>query len=211
MGTTDKRQASIALPDGTTSQLRSPSSCRANGETDLVRVEVHVMTIDRPARHRRLGRRAILPLLVALIGSLPSAGAVAANNGTTIVRGVQLAAGTCPDGGYAMTGSLVGCWWIDTFETNSDPDHSTVRATGTEHFKGCLGSTCGTFFTTYTFTAKTDGPWPTSAEIHGRCHHPVIGGTGGFAGASGEISFHDVVDVSPPYYPYIGNVHLAQP
>lgn len=211
IGTTDKRQESIALPDGTTSELRSPSSCRANGETDLVRVEVHVMTVDRPARHRRLGRRAILPLLVALIGSLPSAGAVAANNGTTIVRGDQLAAGTCPDGGYRMTGSLVGCWWIDTFETNSDPDNSTVRATGTEHFTGCLGSTCGTFFTAYTFTAKTDGPWPTSAEIHGRCHHPVIGGTGGFAGASGEISFHDVVDVSPPYYPYIGNVHLAQP
>lgn len=211
MRTTDKGQESNSLPDGTTFQLRSPSSCRANGETDLVRVEAHVMTFDRPARHERLGRRAIVPLLVALIGSLLSAGAVAAGNGTTIVRGVQLAAGTCADGGYAMTGSLVGCWWIDTFDTKSDPDKSTFRASGTEHFTGCLGSVCGTFYTTYTFTAKTDGPWPTSAEIHGRCHHPVIGGTGGFAGASGVLSFHDVVDVSPPYYPYVGNVHLAQP
>ena len=74
-----------------------------------------------------------------------------------------------------------------------------------------MGSVCGTFYTTFSYTAKTNGPWPTDAEIHGRCHHPVIGGTGGFAGAAGEISFHDVVDVSPPYYPYIGNVHVAQP
>ena len=168
------------------------------------------MIIDHPARQRRLARRAALPLLVALIGSLLSAGAVAAGNGTTIARGVQLAAGSCGGTGYEMTGSLVGCWWIDTFETKSSPDKSTFRAWGTEHFTGCLGSTCGTFYTTYTFTAKTDGPWPTSAEIHGRCHHPITRGTGGFAGASGVLSFHDVVDVSPPYYPYAGNVHLAK-
>lgn len=171
------------------------------------------MIIDHPARHRGLARRAALPLLVALIGSLLSAGAVAAGNGTTIARGVQHALGTCEDDsgtdGYKMTGRLVGCWWIDTFETKSSPDKSTFLATGTEHFTGWLGSTYGTFYTTYTFTAKTDGPWPTSAEIHGRCHHPIIRGTGGFAGASGVLNFHDVVDVSPPYYPYIGNVHLA--
>ena len=125
------------------------------------------------------------------------------------VRGTQLAAGSCEDGGYAMTGALVGCWWIDTFETKSSPDKSHYRATGEEHFEGCLGAVCGSFTTRYQFTAKTDGPWPTSAELHGRCHHPVTGGTGGFAGASGQISFHDVVDVSPPFYPYWGNVHLA--
>jgi hypothetical protein len=175
------------------------------------------MIDHRPVRQRRLGprplgRRAALPLLVALMGSLLSTGAVAADNGTTIVRGVQLALGTCKDGGldgYKMIGSLDGCWVIDSFETKSDPDKSTFRATGTEHFTGWLGSTHGTFYTTYSYTAKTDGPWPTSAEIHGRCHHPIIGGTGGFEGASGVLSFHDVVDVSPPYYPYAGNVHLA--
>jgi hypothetical protein len=108
-----------------------------------------------------------------------------------------------------MTGALEGCWWIDTFETKSDPDKAHYVATGTEHFTGWLGSAFGTFFTTYRFTAKTDGPWPTSAEIHGRCHHPVTEGTGAFAGISGELSFHDVVDVSPPYYPYWGNLRLA--
>jgi hypothetical protein len=143
-------------------------------------------------------------LAAALAGS-----ALAGGKGATIVRGIQLAAGSCENGGYAMTGALEGCWWIDTFETTSDPVKSHYVATGTEHFTGWLGSAFGTFSTTYRFTAKTDGPWPTSAEIHGRCHHPITGGTGDFAGASGEISFHDVVDVSPPFYPYWGNVRLA--
>jgi hypothetical protein len=168
------------------------------------------MNATHPTRRGAPARRLARPLLVALVAALTSTGAVLAGNGTTIVRGIQAAAGTCEDGGYAMTGDLVGCWWIDSFETRSSEDKSTFVATGTEHFTGCMGSTCGTFYTTYSYTAKTDGPWPTSAEIHGRCHHPVVGGTGGFAGASGEISFHDVVDVSPPYYPYIGNVHLAR-
>lgn len=167
------------------------------------------MFVDEAFRHRRLGRRAALVPLVALIGSLLASGTVLAGNGATIARGIQNAAGSCGGTGYERTGSLQGCWWIDTFQTTSDPDKSHFRATGTEHFTGCLGSICGTFYTTYSFTAKTDGPWPTGAEIHGRCHHPIVGGTGGFADASGEISFHDVVDVSPPYYPYVGSVHLA--
>ncbi len=168
------------------------------------------MIANRAASARRLGRRASIPLLVALVGSALSAGAVAARNGTTTIDGVQHAAGTCDNGGYRMTGSLVGCWYVDTFESKSDPDKSTFRATGTEHFDGCLGDVCGTFFTTYEYTAKTIGPWVDFLEIHGRCHHPVTGGTGGFAGASGQISFTDVVDVSPVYYPYWGNVHLAR-
>ena len=164
------------------------------------------MTAHRCVRPRMLG----VALTVALLLTVGlAASAVAGGRGATTVRGTQLAAGTCPNGGYAMTGSFEGCWWIDTFETKSDPDKAHYRATGTEHFEGCLGAVCGTMTTTYSFTAKTDGPWPTSAELHGRCHHPVTGGTEGFAGATGEISFHDVVNVSPPYYPYWGNVHVA--
>lgn len=76
--------------------------------------------------------------------------------------------------------------------------------TGTELFDGWLGSLHGTFTTTFEYTAKMAGPWTTSAEIHGRCHHPVTGGTGDFAGASGEVSFRDVVYVNPPYLPVLG-------
>jgi len=164
------------------------------------------MITQRRAEPRML---AVALAAALLLVTALAASAAAAGRGATTVRGTQLAAGTCANGGYAMTGSFEGCWWIDTFETKSDPDKAHYVATGTEHFTGWLGSAFGTFFTTYRFTAKTDGPWPTSAEIHGRCHHPVTEGTGAFAGISGELSFHDVVDVSPPYYPYWGNLRLA--
>jgi hypothetical protein len=56
-----------------------------------------------------------------------------------------------------------------------------------------------------------DGPWVSSAEIHGRCHHPVVAGsgTGDFIGITGELRFKDVVDVNPPYYPYWGSLRIA--
>jgi len=163
--------------------------------------------------------RAVTLAFAVVAGSLLVAApaAVSAGSGATITRGTQEAFGTCSDpvllDGYRMTGALEGCWWILTFDPGkSDPDKSHYRATGTERFDGCLNHTvCGTFYTTFEFTAKTDGPWPTSAEIHGRCHHPIDSsrGEGGFAGASGELSFHDVVDVDPPFYPYWGSIHLA--
>ena len=163
---------------------------------------------------QRMGRTPAR-VLRALVGALfllsvVAVSGAAASRGATVARGVQLAAGTCADGGYEMTGSLVGCWWIDTFESKTDPARHNFRATGTEHFTGCLGEVCGTFTTTYSFSAKMAGPWGTSTtEIHGRCHHPITGGTDGFAGASGELSFHDVVDVSPPSYPYVGSIRVG--
>ena len=166
--------------------------------------------------HRRVRAVALGISVLAASLTLAAPAALAGGSiGATIVRGTQLAFGSCADEqfgqGYAMTGALEGCWWIVTFVPKGGDDKAHYRATGTEHFEGCLGSVCGSFDTTYSFTAKTDGPWPTSPEIHGRCHHPIDAekGTGGFAGATGELSFHDVVDVSPPYYPYWGNVHLA--
>ena len=166
------------------------------------------MRIPASIRPRTLGPALAVGLVIA--GALTGP-AAAGGSGATVVRGIQLAYGTCGDGtGYEMTGALVGCWWIDTFDTGkSGESKSHYMATGVEHFTGWIGSKYGTFTTTYRFTAKTDGPWPASAEIHGRCHHPITGGDGDFAGITGEISFHDVVDVSPPYYPYWGNVRLA--
>ena len=141
-----------------------------------------------------------------MLAALGAPAAMAADRGAVAVRGVQGEYGSCGnDDGYSMTGSLVGCWWVDTFDVKPMPAQGTMLATGTEHFIGCLGDVCGTFFTTYTYTARFDG----ATELHGRCHHPIQGGTGGFAGASGELSFTDVVDTNPVYYPYWGNIRLA--
>ena len=97
-----------------------------------------------------------------------------------------------------MEGSLVGCWYTYVLASKETPSGS-YKETGTELFVGCLNeTTCGQFETTYTFTGKFTANF--EAEIHGRCHHPVTGGTGGFAGMSGVIQFKDDVDTGIFYY-----------
>lgn len=157
--------------------------------------------------HGRFGRR------VAGIGVLLILGAVAVAPGTmassaTIVSGLQVpdTTGACNDNpdaiaSYQMSGSLIGCWYTDTgVYKNVSP--TGFLATGTEHFVGCLGSSCGTLFTTFTFTATYVG----DVEAHGRCHHPITGGTGAFAGATGSINFKDDPSGCATYH---GEVKLA--
>jgi len=147
---------------------------------------------------------AIGVLLAVLVPATASA-----RSGATIVRGIQHEFGSCQDAGvdgYLMDGTLEGCWVVDTFELKKTSSNGTMLAYGTEHFVGWLGGRFGTLRTTYTYTARFDG----DVELHGRCHHPVDGGDGVLAGARGELSFTDVVDQQPPFYPYWGNIQLSR-
>jgi len=103
-----------------------------------------------------------------------------------------------------LSGSLVGCWY--TYVSESKFNRSgTYQERGSEIFVGCLNGLCGTFGTTYTFTAKyVDDTF--AEEIHGRCHHPIVSGTGDFAGAKGVINFKD--DVVNLKFDYKGHVSL---
>jgi len=163
--------------------------------------------------------------LVLLLAAMSAIALVAVQAGigasATTVRGDQLIAGSqnCPNadsGTYRMAGDLVGCWYTVTFDVVQEKDNpgGKFKASGTEQFVGCLNTngnaTCdsgepsGTFDTTFVFTAKFA---PTGDEIHGRCHHPIVGGTGAFAGASGGISFKDIP--SEGRFPYHGEIKLG--
>lgn len=97
-----------------------------------------------------------------------------------------------------MDGSLEGCWYTYVSDSRLHPS-GAYQESGTELFVGCLNeTTCGTFRTTYTFTGKFTANF--EAEIHGRCHHPIVSGTGDFAGTSGIILFKDDVDDGVFYY-----------
>lgn len=104
-----------------------------------------------------------------------------------------------------MAGGLVGCWYTDTVEVVLNTPSGVYQERGTETFIGCLsdGTTCGTFSTTYNFTAKyaVDG-----SEIHGHCEHPIVSGTGDFAGITGQVNFKD--DVQTGEFFYKGHVKL---
>jgi hypothetical protein len=154
-------------------------------------------------------RRPIMShLLVSavLIAGFATLSATPASAASVQVSGVQtpVSSGPCFDPGVAsftMQGSLIGCWYFDTFNAKGQPS-GTFQATGTEHFVGCLdldgdqactgGDRQGTLYFSFQFTGKLDPP-VTGAEIRGRCQHPIIAGTGDFAGASGVITFKDDV------------------
>jgi hypothetical protein len=109
--------------------------------------------------------------------------------------------GLAPFVSNAMAGSLIGCWYTDTFNPISGTPDGLLVATGSEHFVGCLDlnrngrcgqrDPAGSLALTYVFEAKYDSV--TQQEIAGGCQHGVVSGTGGFAGANGWIDFTDNV------------------
>ena len=146
------------------------------------------MFIRRPTQ-----RLATIVAVAILLQIVPSALAVA-DNGVTQVSGIVApdTDGSCTTDPTALfaggvTGTLVGCYYADTANYEHTNQGGGFVATGTETWDVCLGTVCGKFFTTYTFTAKYQG----DVEQHGRCHHPIVDGDGGFAGASGVINMHD--------------------
>jgi hypothetical protein len=149
-------------------------------------------------------RRAMLATATVLAAA--AFAATAAQAGAIQVSGVQSAPQA--DGSYAMSGSLIGVWWTTSFVLQGIEPSGGVQGTGTETFVGCLDANgsgaCdgvdprGTIDFTFTFTGKYDPTFTT--EIHGRCHHPVVGGTGGFAGVRGVLDFKDDPITGCSYY-----------
>ena len=158
--------------------------------------------------------------MAAVAASLFAVLVMPASAGTTLVSGVSVFNNACqaPVGGppsnlgdypaIDFSGSLDGCWYTYVSASRFNPSGTYIEQ-GTEFFVGCLnGTTCGTFETIYTFTGKyTDDTF--TSEIHGRCEHSIVGGTGDFAGAKGVITFKD--DVVNMTFDYRGQIQLATP
>lgn len=110
-----------------------------------------------------------------------------------------------------VTGNLQGCWYTLIEEGSASPSFDATpfvyRERGREVFVGSwydddgnlLGT--GTFATTYTFTGKFEDA-SFAVEIHGRCQHPLVAGsgTGVFDGATGRIDFKDNVETGELTY-----------
>jgi hypothetical protein len=122
-----------------------------------------------------------------------------------------------PDAGLArMTGDLRGQWTTNSFELVSlDP---YVEGTGTESFTGCIdrrrdrscaGDPSGTLAFEYRFWGLYESPAPAS-QVWGACWHPVVGGTGDFAGAQGVLVFVDSPTRAGLSTRYIGSITLKR-
>lgn len=167
-------------------------------------------------------RSMLAAAVAAVLSCVIATPASASQNQVSGVQTPAIIPPACSDSSasFTMTGSLVGCWYEDTFNLTKDqvtPSGSElVHFSGTEHFTGCLdvdgdgsctGDPSGTLFFIFTFTGQYVPGTNLTIEIRGRCHHPIVGGTGDFAGASGVLNFKD--DVSNPAFvisPYMGHV-----
>jgi hypothetical protein len=95
---------------------------------------------------------------------------------------------------------LNGQWYTPVFDLANETllllcrEHEkTAQCSGTERFVGFLDRNGngvedpdeerGTLDFAFTFSASASG--------NARCHHPVTGGTGGFAGAAGQLTLKD--------------------
>jgi hypothetical protein len=146
----------------------------------------------------------VLVGVVAVIAAVALASAAQA--GAIQVSGVQSAPQA--DGSNLMSGSLIGTWWTTSFFLQGFEPSGGIQGSGTETFVGCMDTNAngvcdvvdptGTIDFSFTFTAKYDPSFTT--ELHGRCHHPVIGGTGGFAGVTGVLDYKDDPVTGCAYY-----------
>jgi hypothetical protein len=117
-------------------------------------------------------------------------------------------------GTFKMRGGLVGSWTTTSYEElGTSP---LYHARGTEEFNGCLdrrsdrsckGDPSGTLSFTFEYWALFASPDPASL-VWGACWHPVVSGTGDFAGAQGVIQMVDTPTSRGVTTRYIGNVTL---
>ena len=153
---------------------------------------------------KRVGKAALVLSLASLPLTLTTPAQAAMEHISGV--GVLPVANQCNDAptGFdqfilVMTGSLEGCLYTDIVTARSTPSGAYLE-TGQEIFVGSLnGGPEGTFTTTYKFEAKFA---PDGSEIHGRCQHPIVdgSGTGGFEGASGRLNFKDIVATGEAVY-----------
>jgi len=154
-------------------------------------------------------------VLVSWAGASVAAGPANTQiSGVGTYDGTSAEPGACPTTTFSlftikMEGSLEGCWYTPEFEVVQETPSGIYQERGAEKFVGCLNSVsglvgCGSFETTYKFTAKF-GP---DGEIHGRCQHPIVAGsgTGVFEGATGRVDFKD--DVVNECFNYRGHIKI---
>ena len=102
-----------------------------------------------------------------------------------------------------MRGGLLGDWKITSFkETASKP---VFKGKGTESFKCCIdrqldGSCSGDPSGTMKFSFRYWGKFSAEDALQlGTCAHPVSGGSGDFAGASGFLMMVDTPTKKAPF------------
>jgi len=165
------------------------------------------------APHRTRATRTRGPALVAMAMAVAMLAFVATAGAATHSVSGRLITVNENAGKYNVRGGLIGRWRITSYKRLATSP--IYRAKGTEHFKGCLnvhrghgcaGEESGTLSFRFRYWARfrTNG-----SLVWGSCWHPVTGGTGDFAGATGVLTMVDTATQHGVKTRYTGNVTLG--
>jgi hypothetical protein len=168
-------------------------------------------------------RNSGIRFLATVLGTMVAASLLAAIAAATTVSGEQFAvagkqvvvnekAGTAK-----MSGGLLGNWKITSFTQTAEKP--VFRGKGTESFNGCIdrkldGSCAGDPSGTMKFKFRYWGKFGKGDKLElGTCAHPVTGGSGDFAGASGFLMMVDTPTKKAPFVEtnYEGVITLGGP
>jgi hypothetical protein len=152
----------------------------------------------------------------ASLGGAVSAASAADGSTPMVVNGTQTVVDETK-GRYAMAGDLLGSWNVTAFTPHYQGPDGLIVASGKELFNGCrdadrsgaceASEPAGTIRFSFVYWA-TFNP-KTQALVRGRCVHPVLGGTGAFAGIKGVLHMNDVPTKNGVHTTYTGTL-LAQ-
>ena len=155
-------------------------------------------------------RRLTVPTLLAATAALGLA--ATANAATTYQVSGQQTVVDEDAGKYRVDGGLIGDWTVTSYKELAKTP--ILRAKGTESFSGCLdvrrdgkceGDPSGTLRFDFKYWARFDDK---GGLVWGTCVHPITGGTGGFAKATGVVAMVDTPTAEGVSTSYIGNVKL---
>jgi hypothetical protein len=148
---------------------------------------------------RRGGGLTLIAVLAGLVVAAPS-GAVHVSGEQFSVSGKQTPIG---NDAYRMSGSLLGEWKITQFKVTAVKP--VFRGKGKELFDGCIdvkrdgscaGDPSGTMKFSFRYWAQLDQDGKVQL---GTCSHPVTGGSGDFANATGFLMMVDTPINKPPF------------
>ena len=157
--------------------------------------------------------------LVAAAALVLCASTAVASGATPVnVKGTQTIVNESK-GMYAMHGDLLGSWLTTAFTTNYQGADGQFVGSGKELFTGCrdadrsgacdAGEPKGTIRFTFVYWASFDAK--THALVRGQCVHPILGGTGAFAGIRGVIHMTDTPTSSGIRTTYVGSLTYGAP
>ncbi len=115
-------------------------------------------------------------------------------------------------GTYKVSGDLLGDWKTISFEEVATSPY--YEGKGTEEFDGCIdrrrdrsckGDPSGTLSFEFRYWALFGSADPASL-IWASCWHPIVAGTGAFAGATGVLTFVDSPTPNGLKTAYIGTI-----